>query len=472
VAISDYELAPDVVGDDQTATAAIPLSERAGILEAMELRHTGGSWQMRDEVTISTHPQHWWGVARVIPIEPYAAQVRVIVRGTAADADVYVRARIGLQVSSVATIAAGTTDEVACVVTLQSLTRQHEEVLSVEFKSEIGDVIGTDIRLSALSARSVTLDDTATNAFGASGDYAPHAYIAPNPDSGNWGADEQAWLAFGGMYAGYAEDATTTCTANVWPEPTPDMYPVRGVVMVDTYELGRLTVHGVAWSVEGLSGSTVPSAASFAVGSYMRSSDVRQMHWAGVEAYQSRPYIWTPACVAAPGDAGGYTVGASCDMLWTCRSTAVAIELHVFVDSSGTLPPQAQPVTLKLLDADDSVLYTKTVAVTTIVDPARRVSPTSPGTLYRWGRWRRGALVGSPAVWVSEWGGADLMYAGPAEPDWMRTAYARATVMIADTGVSVRDEPYILRIGYGTENDTDRMIGVTVWERTRVEGGP
>lgn len=466
MAIADYELQDAIVGDDQTATAAIPLQTRAGILEALELRHTGGSFQSLNPRELSTHPEHWWGVARPIPIEPYAAQVRVVVRVTVADAGVDIRARVGVIVSSVVTASAGSTSVVECVVTLPVSREPRVEVLSIEFRSKAGDAIATGVLVTDQQHGQVTLDGSGA-VVGESSLYigATHCYATPDVDSGNWGGDTALYEGLGGIYIGFARDSSGSTTCYTWPEDIPGAAsPPYGAVLLDTFELGRFTIHGIAWSVEGIVGSPLPTTAAFRVGAYMRASDVLSMQAVAAQAYETRPFVWAPPMRddQSGNRTSGCAVGYRAECLWSYRPDATGIEIAALV---GVPNGQRSTRTLSLLvyDADGTTLEDEVIADVTIDEAARRTGPAEPGTLWA-------------ATAFDAWGGGDLLYAGPSQPDWQRLQMVRVSVPLsALSSLTERDQPYVLRLIFATATGTGArpsMHGVTVWERTRTPDTP
>ena len=462
--ISEFELQDAIVAPDQSASAALPISTRRGVIEALELRHTGGSFQSLDAVEVSTHPEHWWGVARPIPLEPYAQQVRVVVRLTVADADVEVRARVGMQVSSVQTASSGATSVVECVVTLPVMREARVEVLSVEIRSTIGDTLATGVLVTGQWGGGLTLDTTPNNLGGSSSIYAgpAHTYLTPDTDSGNWSGDTDTYDLMPGLYLGYIRPSGAGSHGYVWPEDTLGAATNPwGSVLYDAAELGRATIHGIAWSLEGRTGDPLPNESAFAVRAYMRATDVLAMQAVAAQAYDARPWVWTPSMRDEDGRASGCTVGDDVQCLWTYRPDAQAIEIAALVGSSSGGEVNGRKLQIVLYDEDGTELDDATVATVDIPIAPRRTGPSEPGTLWSF------SAFGS-------WGGADLLYAGPATPDWQRLHMVRATVNLADLAVTQRDKPYVLRVRVvsGTGSGRLRMHGLTIWERTRSEDSP
>ena len=418
--------------DDDRAAPDEALHSLIGVRSALNVdalaedRHVGTGVAWAERPTVSTHPDHDFGVPLMFPAEPGATTVRAVVTCEALAAPVDLSLEVAGSVGAVVTVpVTGSPGVVELIATLPTAAtagdiypgarRLRSHVGALKYTRGVEEHTDVTLHTTGPTIGPLTWEACHFVAEYTGANYEPTAGDRPRFYLGAWHRPSH------GSHVDFQG----------WPAAVPGFF-VQDNAQVAIYDVGRLDVHGLAISYEGAAGVVRPTEAAFAPRALARASSALGLSAALASVYETRPHWHTSG--GALGLFGrtrlaGATELVCFDALVEIRPDVVGLELTAL--AGGTGGPESLDATLEFIDpVTGAVVVTRTAGAT--VSPSVgghdwRTTEAGDGLLALFGVTR--FLAGS--VFLGAWGAADLAYCAPNASDLPRYSVIKATFGLA-----------------------------------------
>jgi hypothetical protein len=426
------DLDDDRAQDDEALHALIGVrcTENASALS--EDRHMGAATAWVDPLTVSTHPDHWWGIPLIIPSEPGAERVRCVLTCEAVNADVSLALEADGAIGATVAVTAGAGIQVIEIeVTLPGVLAVGQDILgAIRIRSERGPFV---LQASAESHIEHTID-VKTAPLGLPNTYITTHYVGEYlAGFGNFDTPTDDLPRF---YIGAGRNQSAShAELEVWPKAAGMYVSHTNPGALDIYKLGELTIHGYAWSIEGARSVGVPPVALSYAGRLARGATPPQISEALRRVYRSRPHcaLTQPLSIYAGRWAGYDEAIASgltlCEAVIELREDVDAWQVSVLVARKFAT---SVDLDLEVLDVAGAVVLSRSGGATLTLGAGssygRDDANLADGVL---------ATFGAPRRQIDAWGAGDLSYLGDERSDLERLDLITGAVNLVGAGLVV-----------------------------------